>query len=124
MSADSTHAHFDVQAIAAASDRLVRQNKKFETAPGSLGVQARLSAAVLKTAYLAMIEEVNRGTADDDLRNSLAALAANLILTWATSSGGGRSMPEVIERLDALMRDLYSCIDAGLCDKALGGVET
>lgn len=121
----SPHVHFDEAKIIAATERRSAILKEHEQEPGSLGAQARLTAAGLKPVYVAMVREMNRGTSHDDLGDACAALLANIVLCWATSNYGEPGVIDLGAQLNQMLGRVAVCVMDSLTESpgARGGVE-
>jgi hypothetical protein len=81
----SKHVHFDMRSVEAAANRLDDRIREQRNVPGSIGAQARFNLAVIKSFTLLMAEEANRGTTGPDILDGVAAVLANIVLTYVGS---------------------------------------
>lgn len=84
------HVHFDEEAVRAAARRMIENARPNESVPGSVGMQARIMAAMMEHYQLAIVREVNNGADADHLAHAVSSLCSNLYLSVIGSVAGGR----------------------------------
>lgn len=120
----SDHVHFDMQSVEAAADRLDGRIREKRNEPGSIGAQARFNLAVIKRFTLVMAEEANRGTSGADVLDGVAAVIANIAMTYV----GSVTTPDTPEELKAvvfnnLMHRFAQCVGHSLQGADASGTE-
>jgi hypothetical protein len=118
------HIHFDEAEIIAQSRKLAENIRDAESAPGSVGVQARMMAQVMEHWHVAFAREMNRGTSVDDMLHAVPAVISNMLLGVVESAGG--TVVDHAGMLNFMMMGLAQTLQARLAgdrDGNLGKVD-
>jgi hypothetical protein len=114
--------HIEESAASAAIARIERENEKRCADPGVVGVQARLQVVALRSFYMAVVGEINRGTPSDDLRRAAAAFTGNLLLSVVDTVTSGNE-PRRFEEARLIVAEVGFCIGEFINDPQPGRLE-